>query len=69
MNATKIKDTQGCSSVPIVATNAVPEPLIIERPAPAQTIPDQAGSRYGVLPGPNRRLFDFIENKDGTDQS
>ena len=26
--------------------------------------PGQAGSRYGVFPGPNRKLFDFIESKD-----
>lgn len=25
--------------------------------------PGQEGSRYGVFPGPNRKLFDFIENK------
>ena len=26
--------------------------------------PGQEGSRYGAFPGPNRRLFDFIESKD-----
>jgi hypothetical protein len=31
--------------------------------------PGQAGSIYGVSPGPNRRLFDFIESKkDEVDQ-
>ena len=26
--------------------------------------PGQDGSRFGTMPGPNRKLFDFIENKD-----
>jgi hypothetical protein len=26
--------------------------------------PGQAGSRYGTLPGPNKKLFDFIEGKN-----
>ncbi len=29
--------------------------------------PGQAGSRYGVYPNPNRRLFDFTEGKDPND--
>jgi hypothetical protein len=29
--------------------------------------PGQTGSRYGVLPSPNRRLFDFTEGKDPDD--
>jgi hypothetical protein len=26
--------------------------------------PEQAGSRYGTMPGPNRRLADFAEGRD-----
>ena len=52
MNATKIKDTQGCFSVLPAATNAVPGPLTTEKPALVQTTPDKRAADTVSFPDP-----------------
>jgi hypothetical protein len=36
-------------------------------PCSGSNEPGQLGSRFGIYPNPNKRLFDFVEGKDQVD--
>ena len=62
--------TEGMNRVflcPSCGNKRCPRATSHREPCSGSNAPGQLGSRYGIYPNPNRKLFDFVNGEDPTD--